>query len=261
MIPYERRKAILERLQSAEVSFIDDLVEALGVSSSTIRRDVNALAKAGEVIALRGGGIRINENPVELPTTAKTQLNSGAKQRIARAAADLVADGETIYLDSGTTTLRMYPYLRSRDVRIVTTNTQVLALAGGQRCSVSVIGGDYLPSIGSIAGSITEEMMGHMFFDKAFLGASGVSERAGVSTFDVREAAKKRIACAHSKETYVLADHSKLGRVTFYKALDLKDCHLVVDRHDELLLLARGHVVADAADVADGEDPGVESGE
>ena len=244
MIPYERRKAILERLQSSEVSFIDDLVETLGVSSSTVRRDVNALAKAGEVIALRGGGIRINENPVELPTTAKAQLNSGAKQRIARAAADLVGDGETIYLDSGTTTLRMYPFLRSRDVRIVTTNTQLFALAGGQQCVVSVIGGDYLPSLGSIAGSITEEMMAHMFFDKAFLGASGVSERAGVSTFDVREAAKKRIACAHSKDTYVLADHSKLGRVTFYKALDLKDCHVVTDRHDELLALARGHVIA-----------------
>lgn len=243
-IPYERRQKILEMLGESEVAFIDDLAEAVDASSSTVRRDVHALMKSGEVTALRGGAIKINNRPSELPTSTKAHINADAKRRIAREAAKLIESGDIIYLDSGTTTLQMVPFLRGLDISIVTTNTQALVAAGEICRHVTVVGGDYLHDLGSVAGPITEQTLGNMFFDKAFIGASGVSKPAGISTFDVREAAKKRIAHENSTQSYVLADQTKLGRTTFYKALELDECVIITDAEHELLSEAKGSVIA-----------------
>ncbi|MEL4503468.1 DeoR/GlpR family DNA-binding transcription regulator [Luteococcus sp. H138] len=244
-IPYERRQKILQVLGESEVAFIDDLAQLLDTSSSTVRRDVNALVKSGEITALRGGGIKISDRPSELPTSTKAHINLDEKRRIARAAAQLVDNGDTIYLDSGTTTLQMIPFLRSMEIRIVTTNTQALVPAGEFCRNVVIVGGDYGADIGSVAGPITEQILSNMFFDKAFIGTSGVSRRAGASTFDVREAAKKRIAHENSTRSYVLADHTKLGRTTFYKALDLAETFVITDAEHELLTDAKGQIVAE----------------
>ncbi len=245
MIQYERRLRILGLLSDDEVVYLDDLVDALGVSPSTVRRDVAALADAGDVIALRGGAVRRNDRLSELPSATKVQINKAAKNAIAAAAAALVTDGDTIYLDSGTTTLQMMPLLRGRSIQVVTSNTQALPLVpDGVR--VALLGGDYLASIGSVAGSLTERLLADMFFDKAFLGASGLSLRAGVSTFDVREAAKKRLVHEHSSATYVLVDSSKLGTTTLHRAVPLEECIVVTDRYDELLESAKGYRLADS---------------
>lgn len=108
-----------------------------------------------------------------------------------------------------------------------------------------MLGGDYLSDIGSVAGSLTERELSNMFFDKAFIGASGVSGQAGVSTFDIREATKKRIVHDNSKEPYVLVDSTKFGTTTLCKALDLRECILVTDRYHELLDQAKSYIITD----------------
>lgn len=93
-------------------------------------------------------------------------------------------------------------------------------------------------------GPITEQTLRGLYFDKAFIGANGCSRVAGISTFDPREAAKKRLTHERSRVSYVLIDHTKFGQSAFSKAIDLEQCNLIVDEYDDLLELAKSYRVA-----------------
>ncbi len=245
MIQYERKRKILETLRSADMVYIDDLVDSTGVSPSTVRRDIDALVKSGQVVALRGGAVRLNERVSELPSKAKAMINKDAKVAIAGLAARQVNDGDTIYIDSGTTTLQMMPFLRGRKIQVITSNTHLLNLVPDDRIKITILAGEYLASIGSIAGSLTERLLSDMFFDKAFIGASGCSAKAGINTFDIREASKKRIVHENSNESFILIDSTKFGTSTLFKALELNACDLITDQYHELLASARSYQVAE----------------
>lgn len=244
MIRYERKRLILEELEKSEVAYIADLAQAAGASDSTIRRDIDELVKDGEVTALRGGAVRLNDRLTELPTTVKALINKSEKTAIAAAAARQVVSGDTIYLDAGTTTLQMMPFLRRLDVHVVTSNTLVLTVLPDPSVRVTVLAGEYLPSTGSIVGSLTEDLLRRMFFDKAFIGATGIDRQAGVNTFDVREAMKKRIVHENSRDSYVLLDSTKFDKSSLYKAVDPGGCTIVTDAHHELLATAKDYILA-----------------
>jgi DeoR family transcriptional regulator, fructose operon transcriptional repressor len=244
MIQYERKQLILEQLRGAELAHIEELVETTGASPSTVRRDIDALIKSGKVIALRGGAVKLNDRPAELPTSAKVLINQEAKQAIAIAAASLVSNGDTVYIDSGTTTLQMMPLLRNRRIHVITSNTQIFTMAPGEKMRITILAGDWIASIGSIAGSLTERLLSELYFDKAFIGASGCSTKAGINTFDIREATKKRIVHDNSQEAYVLLDSSKFGKSTLCKAFELSETRMITDEYNELLAGMKSYIVA-----------------
>lgn len=244
MKPSQRRERILALVREAEVMTIDELVEVMGVSSSTVRRDINRLMEVGDLIALRGGSVRLNEQVSEPSTSAKALLNPAAKTVIAEVAANLVDDGDVIYLDSGSSALQMMPLLQHKRIQLVTSNMQVLALADDFAGSIIVLGGEYLPNLGSVVGPMTARELSQMSFDKAFIGASGCSRRGGINTFDMREASKKRIVHERTRRPYVLADSSKFGVDTFYTAIDLAECQVITEAYDELLESAQGYLIA-----------------
>lgn len=243
MIPYERRRLITELLSKSHLAYIAELAEATGVSDSTVRRDIDELVKDGDVVALRGGAVRLSPRATELPTAVKALNNRDEKTAIAAAAAREVDDGDTIYIDAGTTALQMMPFLAGLHLQIVTSNTHLLTLVPDPSIRVTVLAGDYLPDTGSIVGSLTEDLLRKMFFDKAFIGASGVSTRSGVSTYDVREAMKKQIVHANSDESFVLVDHTKLGRSSLHQALPISETTIVSDAYHELLPAAKGYLL------------------
>jgi DeoR family transcriptional regulator, fructose operon transcriptional repressor len=243
MIRFERKRVIIELLGKSEVAYIADLAQATGASDSTVRRDIDELVKEGEVVALRGGAVRLNQRMTELPTAVKALINKDEKTAIAAAAARQVNDGETIYIDAGTTALQMIPFLTGLDLHIVTSNTHLLTLLPDPGIGITVLAGDYLANTGSIVGSLTEDLLRRMFFDKAFIGASGVSARAGVNTFDVREAMKKQIVHANSTESYVLVDHTKIGKSSLHQALNLSETVIVTDTYHELLASAKDYIL------------------
>ena len=236
MIPYLRRKKILELLCENEIITLDALQKQLSPSSmSTIRRDILAMQQDNQVQMLRGGSVKLSTaEDVELPVAEKARMNIDSKERIACCAAEFVRDGETIYIDSGTTTSLMTHYLRDKDITIVTSNTYILNDANKLHGALIILGGELNKAIASISGPTTDRQLSEMLFDRAFIGASGISLHGGVSTFDMREASKKRIVKANSQTTYVLADSSKLGRNTLCKAFPVSECVLITDQESEL---------------------------
>ena len=230
-IPHIRRSKIMEMLHLNKVMSLDELQQGLAsASSSTVRRDILLLQSQGQVILLRGGNVKLRSvESDEMPVEEKALLHKNNKERIARCAAAYVLEGETIYIDSGTTTAMMLRYLRDIKITIITSSTFVVKEYDRFTGSLIVLGGEVNKSTASIYGPLTDRQMSEMYFDRSFIGASAFSQVGGISTYDVREASKKRIAQAHSRVTYVLADSSKAGRSVLCKAFSLADCILITD--------------------------------
>lgn len=255
MKAYSRHRLILDKIGDSDSVSIDELIAATGASPSTVRRDIRVLEEAGQVVSLRGGAVRRDHRFTELPAAAKSLLNQPEKAAIARAAASLVEDGDTIYLDSGTTATSMLEYLQGTRVHVITSNTQVLAAQISPTISITMLGGDYLPDLGSIVGALTDRMLNDLFFDKAFVGTNGISRSAGITTFDMREANKKRLAHEHSQKTFVLADSSKLGQVSLCRAFELNDATVITEKYAEVLQGAHDFIVAPVQGTHDEENP------
>lgn len=246
MIPFERRKQILDELQKSEIVTLPDFIEVLkGVSESTIRRDLKVLADDGEIVLLRGGAAKLKAGSHEISFTSRNLLNTKEKEQIAKCAAELVADGEVVYIDSGSTALRMIKYIKHKDVLIVTANALVPQELEGAKARCVLVGGDLVISTGSLLGPLTENTLRGMFFDKAFLGASGYSLEAGINTPDVREASKKQIVKANTKETFILLNSEKSGISTMCKVFELKDVFIIGDKLTPELAEAGKYLIAE----------------
>lgn len=252
MIPYERRQKILQLLEGREVAQLDEFCEALpDVSSSTVRRDLKTLEAEGQIVTLRGGGARLAQNTYDVPVHSKSVQNVEAKEQIARYAASLVLEGEAIYIDAGSTALRMIPHLKGKHITVITTNALILTAiqeAGMTQADITcrVIGGDLLFSTASLVGTTTNNQLKSYYFDRAFVGISGVSVVAGMSTPDDREAEKKLIIREHSKHTYVLADSSKLNITTLCRVYRLGEVTLITDIDDPAYSSYGNYIVADS---------------
>ncbi|PZF10001.1 DeoR/GlpR transcriptional regulator [Curtobacterium sp. MCPF17_011] len=241
---FERHQLILDQASSGEPVTIDALIDATGASPSTVRRDIKALEESGRIVSLRGGAIRLEDAATEVPVAAKSLINPDEKRSIAEAAAALISDGDTIYLDSGTTATEVMRALHGITVHVITSNTHALALPIAPTVTVTVLGGDLLPDIGSVAGPITDRELNDLYFDKAFIGVTGIDADAGVTTFDIREATKKRVVHAHSRHTYVLADSSKFDHISLCHAFPLADCTVITDKQGDVLSAAGAAVIA-----------------
>ena len=242
MVPELRQEKILESVKSREISYIKDLAEELGISLSTIRRDVAVLEDAGEVISMRGGAVKpaavpaptmtVSEKPVdEAPVIKKRLINSSQKDIIGKKAAELVESGDVIYVDSGTTCSCMFNYLASKDIIIVTSNYEVLDYMPMQRASVILLGGEISDDLHSINGPLTEKCIADMHFNKAFIGANGYIPDGGVFTHSEREARKKVLVREHSDKNYLLVDTSKKNQYAFQKLFNVRDVVLITEEN------------------------------
>lgn len=245
MIPYERRQRILEALERKEVMELDDLAEALyPVSKSTLRRDLKTLSDEGQVVLLRGGGVKLTQGSSDTPVKSRSIFCVKEKDIIAKRAAELVKDGEVIYLDAGTTTGRMIKYLKDKHITVVTSNTFILDDLSCSRFDCILLGGHVNKATSSVVGAITDNLLREMHFDKAFIGASGYDLVTGVNTPDYSEANKKRLVKANSRETYVLADSSKEGKITMCSVFDLAGITLITEKISVNMAEKVQHIIA-----------------
>lgn len=229
MIPYLRKSRVLEFINQHEVAYIEDLAQKFSVSASTVRRDLIELEKEGYISMLRGGAVKLAKGEYDAPVVRKKLINPEVKELIAQKAAQLVDDGDTIYIDSGTTPGAMFKYLRDKNLTIVTSGLPDVEEIQKGKYTVLFLGGDLLPELESVVGTLTEKLLSDMYFEKAFIGTNAFSEEHGVFTFDVREARKKQLVKEHSDKVFLLADKSKAGKKAFSKVFELNECVLITE--------------------------------
>lgn len=246
MLPYERRQQILQMLDEKEFVTVEQIISGMeGVSESTVRRDLKAMADEGLLNLLRGGAAKVTEGSQDTIIHSRLILNTDAKEKIARYAASLVRDGEVIYLDAGSTPLRMVKYVRDKNIKIVTTNLLIFQEMAGAKAECIVVGGEVLLDTGSAVGALTVSTLEDMYFDRAFLGVTGFSRESGVSTPSLQEAQKKKVVKKNSRHTYVLADSSKAGKITMCKIFDLSEVTIICEKDIEMLKEFKNFYIAE----------------
>ncbi|RLK62915.1 DeoR/GlpR transcriptional regulator [Atopobacter sp. AH10] len=235
MLTEERHQQILEELKHFPTVQVQELVDRLRVSESTIRRDLSILESKGQLIRVHGGAKRLFGLTDEPTMGEKASHYRQEKQRIAQAAAQLVQDNDVIYLDAGTTTLEMIPYL-PENLKVVTNGLAQADELSRRGFETVLIGGWIKKGTQAIIGSQAIRQLSDYRFDKAFMGMNGVDENYGLTTPDVEEASIKKLAIRQAARSYVLADKSKFDCVSFCHVADVEDVTIITDlRADESL--------------------------
>lgn len=211
-----RAEEILALLSVQTAMRVDALSERLHASPATIRRDLARLEAAGRVRRTHGGVIGLSVQTGEVPLDVRLGDRRTEKAVIGKLAAELVSDGDTLFLDSSSTTLCMVRHLRRRSNLTVVTNglrtAQELSRLGGVR--VFCTGGQLREQALSFAGPVAVDGLSRFRATRCFLSCRTLDATLGLSDTDVEEADLRRAMIACSRETVVLADHTKLDRLS-----------------------------------------------
>jgi DeoR family fructose operon transcriptional repressor len=243
MLIEERHNRLLQVIRKNRLIAVNDLHGMLDISISTLRRDLEALEKQGKVRRIHGGVESLEDiaGRATEPTIAeKSMTNQHDKRLVAKAAVKTVQGGDVIFLDAGTTTGEMIPYLADIKpaVTVVTNSVHHAARLSDMLLSVIIIGGQVKQTTDAAVGGLAAAQIGQLSFDKSYIGANGANIRNGYTTPDIEEAVIKRLAIAQTKESFVLADGSKIGMTTFGKIDELTSATLITNmmsnvQHDE----------------------------
>jgi DeoR/GlpR family transcriptional regulator of sugar metabolism len=223
MLAAQRRDLLLERLRVDRRIVAKDLAVELGISEDSIRRDLRELAAAGLCQRVYGGALPVS--PAIADYAARQLVSPDSKQRVAVAAAGLVAPGSTVILDGGTTALavaRAFP-ADLRATVVTHSPTVAVALVDHPGVEVYLIGGLlFKHSVVACGAAAVEAALG-VHADLFLLGVTGVHPEAGLTTGDADEAAMKRALARQAADTYVLASSEKIGAASRFAVLPLAE--------------------------------------
>lgn len=225
MYSAERRQRILELVEKDARVSVAELASQFDVSRASIRRDLNYLYGSGLLERTYGGAMRAFEKNGEAPFSERRVAQLEEKEKIGKAAAQFVPEGGTIFLDGGTTTECMAPYLQAKaPLTVVTYGLNVVnRLVSCEQITVIAIGGTLQRRSQTFSGVLALDMlqMHHLHFDVAFIAASGVSAQAGATNATLEEISIKRYAVAAAQQTVLLVDSSKVGIIATGRIVQL----------------------------------------
>jgi DeoR family transcriptional regulator of aga operon len=236
IVPAElRRSRMLSMVQEREFMRVADLSRFFGISEVTVRSDLDHLASDGMVQRVHGGAIVTTSSPRAEQTFEQAESASALeKEAIGRAAAGLISSGETILLDVGTTAAAVARALVARndltDV-IVFTNGLPIAMTLEPlipRFTVVVTGGTLRPRQHSLVDPLASAIIGEIHVSTVILGCNGVHPDEGVTNINLPEAAVKRLMVDAAQRCIVVADGTKLGKISVAKVIDISDVDLIV---------------------------------
>lgn len=230
-IPAERLNKMISLLEERGNAKIGDLSAELHVSESTIRRDLDILVREGRVQRTHGGAIWIRHSAsYEELYSEKMLVRMEEKRRIGACCAEMIADGDTLFLDSGTTTYQIAQHLKDR--KNLTVFTYDLAIATlidfDPSTTVVVTGGIKRQSYNVVVGSMTEEFIGRIRFGTLFLSADAIHPELGVSNSNLPEAFIKSKLCRSAGRVVLAADSAKFGRTAMVNICALHEVDCVV---------------------------------
>lgn len=224
-----RHDAILAILGVRRSVSVGELTERLSVSEVTVRKDLSLLEDGGHLVRTRGGAAIAEDRTVLRPVQIRRRESIPIKRRIAVRAAGLVRDGETVFVDSGTTCALLAEQLRDRDLCVVTNSIDVVTvLRDAEGIQLYAIGGSFRREAGSFIGPTAIENLARFHFDTAFIGTAGISESGVLSSQNVNEAEVKRAAMAAAGRRVLLCDASKFGARAFSTFAGPDDIELIV---------------------------------
>jgi DeoR/GlpR family transcriptional regulator of sugar metabolism len=215
MASTDRLRQVTDAVREAGQRSVAELAELTGASEMTIRRDLEVLADQGVLERYRGGARNLLLRGEEPPFALRAQEGLEAKLRIAAEVAELIADGESVVIDSGTTCLEVARALRHRRLTVMPLSMHAAnALSGAPQLRLLLPGGE--PRSGELAltGPLAEASLAALRFDTAVIGCCGLNAANGLTAYNLADAAIKRAAIASARRVIAVADAAKFSRTT-----------------------------------------------
>ncbi|GAW41075.1 Glucitol operon repressor [Brevundimonas sp. SH203] len=228
----ERRREITTMIRSRGSVQVAALSEMFGVSMQTIRKDLHYLEGRGVATRAYGGAIstEVVNAPVEPAIETKRASHTEAKERIGRLAAGMVGPGESIMLDSGTTTLQIARFLPDdEDLTVVTNDFDILSvLAQKRKIKTVMLGGELRRRNMAFYGAQTVAALDDLLLDKVFLGVDGLDIERGVTTHHEPEAQLNRRMVEAAREVIAVTDASKFGKICLHRIIEIGELNALI---------------------------------
>lgn len=238
----ERRVMIVDEVNSRTSIHVSDICEHFGISEVTARSDLDKLERAGKLRRTHGGAVSITRTITISYPDQRMNLNVEAKSKVAACAAELVSNGDSLFVDSGTTTLEFVRLLGSkRDITLVTNDLSIATFADSNlpHADVVLLGGALRKNHRYITGTIANDILSRLYVDKAFMGTDSFDTQQGFATEFTGNAEIKRGMLAHSNRHIALMDLTKLRRPSFISFASLADFDVVVMDEDPDEVMAK----------------------
>ena len=230
MLADDRRRRIYELIREEGSARVSALSETFGVSEPTIRADLEKLEGDGLVVRDHGGAYLRSLDTLVRTQTLDHKEHTKEKALIGRRAAELVHDGDTLILDSGSTVTELAKNLLDRrDLHVVTNALNIALLMGSEPSfTVLVTGGEFKAPTLSLTGEQAASIFEHIFVSKLFLATAGLSFETGLTYPGLSDLPVKRAMIRAAKRVYLLADSSKIGTTSFAAVGGLSDIDVLV---------------------------------
>nr|WP_142505058.1 DeoR/GlpR family DNA-binding transcription regulator [Melghirimyces algeriensis] len=212
----ERQKQILQLIDEKNFLKVSEASKLMNVTPMTIRRDLLDLEKQGVIERIHGGAKKkTKERFTELSHSEKREMNIEAKRHVAKKAAELIEDDDTVFIGAGTTTELIYDYLQATHVKVITNSLSIFdRFKGDPTYDLILIGGKLRERTGSFIGYFTRKLMQEIKVQKSFIGTNGIMD-GRITTADEEESVVQQIILNNSQNRYIVADHSKFGVEAF----------------------------------------------
>lgn len=235
MLKSERKQIILERINQQQFVRLEELMEVLNTSESTVRRDLDELETARKLRRVHGGAEAPVHLQLEESILEKSVKNVQEKRTIAEKAVEQIKNGEVIFLDAGTTTGLMIDFLHQDKLTVVTNSIHHAVRLVEKNIKTVIVGGFVKESTDASIGAVALEQIRQLNFEKAFLGMNGIDKNY-LTTPDIEEATIKRTVIENAKDAYILVDSSKIGQFSFVKVAEVESATIICQPSDSSLL-------------------------
>lgn len=242
MLTLERQQEIMSILNEQKSATVEELASELFVSSATIRRDLKEMEKQGLIRRSHGGAMPNNSTAEESAFALREQENTTAKRTIAHLAAKLVSNGDSVFLDSSSTSGALIQKLNAFKILSVTTTglRNALLLSQTDNVKIYIAGGQILNHSNSIIGSDTIDYISRMHSDIAFMSCSGVDVNSGFTDTSIEQAKLKRQMRKNSKKVAMLVDSTKMGKTFLCTDFDFEEVdYLITDKTPPIEMVER----------------------
>jgi DeoR/GlpR family transcriptional regulator of sugar metabolism len=212
---YERQRELLRLVEITGRLSISQICEQFDISEATARRDFEVIAENGHIRRVRGGVVLVRQAAPEDPILRRSHEQEIEKERIGRAAAALIEDGDTIFMGSGTTVLQVAKHLITRNITVITNSLPVINLfSKKENISLIALGGILRDSELSFIGHITEQALSELRADKVIMGIRAIHPEQGLTNDYLPETLTDRTILNVGHQNIIVADHTKCGLVS-----------------------------------------------
>jgi DeoR/GlpR family transcriptional regulator of sugar metabolism len=230
MLAIERRNIIMEIVQNDKRVLVVDLSKKFEVTEETIRRDLEKLENQGFLKRSYGGAVLKENTNIDIPLNIRESSNIKGKEAIGRRIAELIDDGDSIFLDSSSTAFYVAKNIKEKKRLTIITNSVkiILELSGIKDSEIISTGGMLRANSLSLVGHLAENVIQGYNVDKAIISCKGIDKVKGITDSNDMEAEIKRAMMASADKVFLVADHGKFGKISFTKIAGLDKVNSIV---------------------------------